>query len=64
VFPVRYGQTYRVELSFKLKTGKGIMSRTVVVILKYHRHKHMEPEVYTITMLKKRPGPNEVLSSN
>jgi hypothetical protein len=32
VFPVRYEQTYRVEKSFKYKTGRWIMSRTVIVI--------------------------------
>jgi hypothetical protein len=42
VFPVRYGQTYRVELSFKEKTGRWIMSRIVIVILIYHRHKHID----------------------
>jgi hypothetical protein len=39
VFPVRYGQTYRVELSFEQKTGRWIMSRIVIVILIYHPHK-------------------------
>jgi hypothetical protein len=39
VFPVRYGQTYRVELSFKSKTGRWIVSRIVIVVLIYHRHK-------------------------
>jgi hypothetical protein len=38
VFPVRYGQIYRVELSFKSKTGRWIMSRIVVFILIYLRH--------------------------
>jgi hypothetical protein len=32
VFPVRYGQTYRVELSFKQNTGGWIMSRITIVI--------------------------------
>jgi hypothetical protein len=27
VFPVRYGQAYRFELSFEKKTGRWIMSR-------------------------------------
>jgi hypothetical protein len=42
VFPVRYGQTYRVELSFKYKTGRRIMSRIAIVILIYHRHKPID----------------------
>jgi hypothetical protein len=42
VFPVKYGQTYRVELNFKLKTGRWIMSRIVIVILIYHRHKPID----------------------
>jgi hypothetical protein len=42
VFPVRYGQTYRVELSFKLKTGRWVMSRIVIIILIYHRHKPID----------------------
>jgi hypothetical protein len=42
VFHVRYGQTYRVELSFEQKTGQCIMSRIVIVILIYHRHKPMD----------------------
>jgi hypothetical protein len=42
VFPVRYGQTYRVELCFKQKTGRWIMSRIVIVILIYHRHKPID----------------------
>jgi hypothetical protein len=33
VFPVRYGQTYRVELSFKRKAGRWLMSRIVIVTL-------------------------------
>jgi hypothetical protein len=41
-FPVRYGQTYRVELSFKLKPGQWIMFRIVIVILIYHRHKPID----------------------
>jgi hypothetical protein len=39
MFPVRYGQTYWVELCFKQKTGRRIMSRIMIVILIYHRHK-------------------------
>jgi hypothetical protein len=42
VFPVRYGQTYRVELSFKEKTGRWIMSRSMIVILIYRRHKAID----------------------
>jgi hypothetical protein len=45
VIPVRYGQTYktyRVELSFKQKTGRWIMSRIVIVILIYHSHKPID----------------------
>jgi hypothetical protein len=42
VFPVKYGQTYRVELSFKYTTGRWIMSRIVIVILIYHRHKPID----------------------
>jgi hypothetical protein len=45
VFPVKYGQTYRVEQSFNLKTGRWIMSRIVIGILTYHRHKHTIPKV-------------------
>jgi hypothetical protein len=33
VFLVRYGQTYRVELCSKLKSGRWIASRIVIVIL-------------------------------
>jgi hypothetical protein len=33
MFPVRYGQTYRVELSFKQKTGRRIMFKIVIAIL-------------------------------
>jgi hypothetical protein len=40
---VRYGQTYRVELSFKQKTGRWIMPRIVIVILIYRRHKPIDP---------------------
>jgi hypothetical protein len=36
---MRYGQTYRVGLSFKQKTWLWIVSRIVIVILIYHRHK-------------------------
>jgi hypothetical protein len=39
VLPVRYRQTYTVELSFKQKTGRWIMSRIVIVTLIYPRHK-------------------------
>jgi hypothetical protein len=47
VFSVRYGQTYRVdtiesnrvELSFKLNTGRWIMSIIVIFKLINHRHK-------------------------
>jgi hypothetical protein len=42
VFHVRYGQTYRVELSFKQKTGRWIMSRIVIVILIYHHNKPID----------------------
>jgi hypothetical protein len=40
VFPVRYGQTYRFELSFKYsqKTGRRIMSRIVIVIFPKFLH--------------------------
>jgi hypothetical protein len=34
--------TYRVELRFKQKTGQWIMTRIVIVILIYNRHKHMD----------------------
>jgi hypothetical protein len=37
MFPVRYGQTYRVELSFN--------SRVVTVILIDHRHKPIDLEM-------------------
>jgi hypothetical protein len=39
VFPVKYGQTYRVALK---KTGRWIVSRIVIVILIYHRHKPID----------------------
>jgi hypothetical protein len=39
VFPVRYRQTYRVELSFNLKIGRWIISMAVINILIYHRRK-------------------------
>jgi hypothetical protein len=41
MFSVRYGQSYRVELSWVLnkKTGRWIMSRIVIVTLRHHRHK-------------------------
>jgi hypothetical protein len=42
VFPVRYGQTYRVETSFKLKPGRWIMTGIVMVILTYHRDKPID----------------------
>jgi hypothetical protein len=42
VFPVRYGQTYRVELSFKQKTGRWVMSRIVILLLIYRRHKPID----------------------
>jgi hypothetical protein len=31
MFPVKYGQTCRVELSFQYKAGQWILSRTVIV---------------------------------
>jgi hypothetical protein len=39
LFPMSYGQTYRVGLSFKEKTGQWIMSRIAMVILICHRHR-------------------------
>jgi hypothetical protein len=42
MFPVRNGQTYTVELNFKQKTGRWIMSRIVIVILIYRRHKPID----------------------
>jgi hypothetical protein len=42
VFPVRYGQTYGVELSFKYTIGQWILSRNVIVIIMYHRHKPID----------------------
>jgi hypothetical protein len=39
VFYVRDGQTYKVQLSSKQKTGRWIMSKIVIVILIYHRYK-------------------------
>jgi hypothetical protein len=42
VFPVRYGQTYKVESSLKKKTGRWIMSRIERVILIYSRHKPID----------------------
>jgi hypothetical protein len=42
VFLVRYGQAYKVELSFKQKTGRWTMSRIVIVILIYHGHKPID----------------------
>jgi hypothetical protein len=42
VFSVRYRQTYIVELSFKSKTGRWIVSRIVIVILIYRRHKPID----------------------
>jgi hypothetical protein len=35
VFPVRYGQTYRVEMSFKQKTRQFIICSVVVKVLGY-----------------------------
>jgi hypothetical protein len=46
VFPVKYGLIYRVELSFKYKTGRWIMSRNVIVTLIYRLHKPKVPDVY------------------
>jgi hypothetical protein len=45
VFPVKYGQTYRVELSFKQNTGQWIMSRIIVVMLTCHRYKPIDLEL-------------------
>jgi hypothetical protein len=42
VFPVKYGETYRVELSFEEKTGQWIMYRVVIVILIRHHHKPID----------------------
>jgi hypothetical protein len=42
VFPVRYGQTYRVELSFKCKIGRSIMYRRETVILIYHHQMRID----------------------
>jgi hypothetical protein len=40
VFPVKYGQVYSAELSFKQKTGRWIMSRIVIVMLIYEYNFH------------------------
>jgi hypothetical protein len=48
MFPVRYGHTYRAELSFKYKTGRWIMLRIVIVILKYHRHNRIDDRYINI----------------
>jgi hypothetical protein len=42
VFPVRYGHRYRIELSSKGKTGRQMISRVVIVVLMYHRHKPID----------------------
>jgi hypothetical protein len=42
VFLVRYGQIYRIQLSFKWKTGRWLMSRIVLIVLIYHRHKAID----------------------
>jgi hypothetical protein len=42
MFPVKYGQTYSVELSFKCKAGRWIMTRILIVILIDHRHKPID----------------------
>jgi hypothetical protein len=42
VFPVRYSHVYRVELSFKLKTARLVMSISAIVILIYLRHKPID----------------------
>jgi hypothetical protein len=45
VIPVRYSQPYGVELSFKYKTGRWIMSLMLVLLLLlllYHRHKPID----------------------
>jgi hypothetical protein len=42
MFPVRYGQTYRVELSFKRKTGRWIMSKIMIIVLINHRQKPID----------------------
>jgi hypothetical protein len=49
--PVRYGQTYRIELSFKQETGPCVMCRIVIVILIYHRHKSVDL-IYRNTVLE------------
>jgi hypothetical protein len=38
MFPQRHGQTHKVELSFKHKEGRWIMSRIMVGILIYNRY--------------------------
>jgi hypothetical protein len=35
MFAMRYGQTNRVELNFKRKTGRRIMSRIVIVLFNF-----------------------------
>jgi hypothetical protein len=55
VFPVRYGQTYRVELSLKQKAGRWIMSSIVIAILIYHRHKPIDL-IYGIGVMTYRMG--------
>jgi hypothetical protein len=42
VFPVMYGQTYKIESSFKQETGRWIISIKVIVISLYHRHKPVD----------------------
>jgi hypothetical protein len=34
MFPVRYGQTYKVEMSFKLKTEQWLISKIVIIMLR------------------------------
>jgi hypothetical protein len=60
VFPVRYGQTYRLWLSFKQKTGQWIMSRIVIVILIFQRHKPINRDYFLSLFYMKSPFKNLV----
>jgi hypothetical protein len=54
LLPVRYRQTYRVELNVTQKTGRWIISRIVIVILTYHRHKLTDlvsEEVFSVKLV-------------
>jgi hypothetical protein len=57
MFPVRYGQTYKVDLSFKQKTGQWIMSRFVTVLLINYRHEPIDSINLTCTQRRRNVFP-------